>query len=122
MAKRKRDISGKHEDTHPYPRKALKSAADPQKTPTDLPNEITIQIVTGSYERVLQGVTATISGPYDDGESSQSIQFADTFLFHAHASAIRCLALGPLPDDDPSPSQKLVLASGGTDERINLYT
>lgn len=36
-------------------------------------------------------------------------------MFNAHASAIRCLALSP------ASSSKRTLASGGTDERVNLY-
>ena len=80
-----------------------------------------IQIITGSYDRILHGVTATISAPSDDSsEEAPGVQFADTFLFNAHASAIRCLALSPLPEDTTK-SPKLILASGSTDERINLY-
>ncbi|KAJ3571748.1 hypothetical protein NPX13_g5274 [Xylaria arbuscula] len=52
------------------------------------PAPVTIQIVTGSYDRVLHGLTATIS-PDDQ------VEFADTFLFNAHSSAIRCLAMSP---------------------------
>lgn len=75
---------------------------------------VTLQIVTGSYDRVLHGVTATISA--DD-----QVEFADTFLFNAHTSAIRCLALSPPTAPESGKAQKIMLATGGTDERINIY-
>jgi protein MAK11 len=86
----------------------------------------TIQIITGSYERVLHGFAATIprslvTGPQDTPETESvtpKIDFTDTFLFNAHASAIRCLALSPLSDE----TSKVILATGSTDERINLYS
>ncbi|PSN65358.1 WD40 repeat-like protein [Corynespora cassiicola Philippines] len=81
----------------------------------------TFQVVTGSYERTLHGFTAAIphhllaaAQPGDDPK----VDFADTFLFNAHASAVRCLALSPQTDE----SSKIVLATGSTDERINLYS
>jgi protein MAK11 len=79
-----------------------------------------IQIITGSYERVLHGITASISDL--SSKDSASVVFADTFLFNAHASAIRCLAISPLPDVDSTDSQGVFLASGGTDERVNVYS
>jgi len=80
-----------------------------------------IQIVAGSYDRVLHGITASI---YDlsSSETSPSVQFADTFLFNAHASAVRCLALSPLPDPGSSETQGVYLATGGSDEKINVYS
>ncbi|KAF1950403.1 WD40 repeat-like protein, partial [Byssothecium circinans] len=88
----------------------------------------TFQIITGSYERVLHGFTATIphnliTKPDNTSTTTQDddqpkISFSDTFLFNAHASSIRCLALSP-----PTPeSTKILLATGSTDERINIYT
>ena len=77
-------------------------------------SSITIQIIAGSYDRILHGITATIS-------PSSDVQFADTFLFNAHASAIRCLALSPPSAPVAKQTQKIILASGSTDERINLY-
>ncbi|KAH7143901.1 WD40-repeat-containing domain protein [Dactylonectria macrodidyma] len=74
----------------------------------------TIQIVVGSYDRILHGLTATI-GPKDKTE------FADTFLFNAHTSAIRCVAMSPVSLPIPGQTQKVMLASGSTDERINVY-
>lgn len=79
-----------------------------------------IQIITGSYERVLHGITASISDL--SSQSSPSVAFADTFLFNAHSSAIKCLAISPLPEVDSADSQGVFLASGGSDERINVYS
>ncbi|KEF62955.1 uncharacterized protein A1O9_00930 [Exophiala aquamarina CBS 119918] len=81
--------------------------------------EPVIQIITGSYERVLHGITATISNL---SQSAPSVKFADSFLFNAHASAIRCLALSPLPEPDSDETQGVYLATGGSDEKINVYS
>lgn len=119
MAKRKRNnVNGKDV----VPRKASKpTISNPGSDST-----VTVQIVTGSYERVLHGLTATISrSKHTSNEIHEdSAQFADTFLFEAHSSAIRCLALSPLSDasTDSTKNQRVVLASGGSDERINLYS
>lgn len=82
-----------------------------------------LQIVTGSYERVLHGIAARLppSALARQGEagSDENVTFADTFLFAAHASAIRCLAISPPTDGD---SDKRYLATGSSDERINLYS
>lgn len=86
---------------------------------------VTIQIVTGSYERVLHGITATVS---TEADQQRKVTFADTFLFNAHSSSIRCLALSSPSSSSSSSSAstskqppKVILASGSTDERINLY-
>lgn len=86
----------------------------------------TVQVITGSYERVLHGFAAAIPTTFvtghDDAPASETdtpkVEFSDTFLFNAHASAIRCLALSPKSDE----ASKIMLATGGTDERINLYS
>ncbi|WEW61290.1 Protein mak11 [Emydomyces testavorans] len=116
MAKRKREDATARAD--PPSRKALKPTAEASNPKSK--DEVTLQIVTGSYERVLHGITATIPPTLlcPSSDKTDEVQFADTFLFHAHASAIRCLALSPISQD----SQTVTLASGGTDERINLYT
>ncbi|KAF4828043.1 Protein MAK11 [Colletotrichum siamense] len=80
----------------------------------DSAEELTIQIVAGSYDRVLHGITATI-------KPEGTVDFADTFLFSAHTSAIRAVALSPISAPIPGQSQKVLLASGSTDERVNLY-
>ncbi|KAF4977515.1 hypothetical protein FDECE_18349, partial [Fusarium decemcellulare] len=82
--------------------------------PTAPTTSETIQIVVGSYDRILHGLTVTV-GPKDEAE------FADTFLFNAHNSAIRCVAASPISAPIPGQSQKVLLASGSTDERINVY-
>jgi protein MAK11 len=110
MGKRKLNTKGESAiANNATPSKKIKSSS----TPT-LKSPVTIQIVAGSYDRVLHGVTAIIS-PNED------VQFADTFLFNAHTSAIRCLALSPPSAPVPKQTQKIILASGSTDERINLY-
>ncbi|RCI16678.1 hypothetical protein L249_2963 [Ophiocordyceps polyrhachis-furcata BCC 54312] len=53
--------------------------------------------------------------------SRDGADFADTFLFNAHASAIRCVAVSPPSAPVPGQRQKVLLASGSTDERINVY-
>lgn len=85
----------------------------------------TIQVITGSYERVLHGFAATIPQSLIIGTAAEAsetnnakVEFSDTFLFNAHASAIRCLALSPQTEE----TSKVMLATGGTDERINLYS
>ncbi|KAL8905950.1 MAG: hypothetical protein Q9207_002331 [Kuettlingeria erythrocarpa] len=82
------------------------------------PRPITVQIIAGTYERVLHGISATVSVGEEDGDQRHdaAVEFADTFLFNAHGSAIRCLALSPL-----SKQNKITLASGGSDQTINLY-
>ncbi|OJJ44675.1 hypothetical protein ASPZODRAFT_153575 [Penicilliopsis zonata CBS 506.65] len=119
MAKRKRDDASKEAQKAGVPTKVVKTAAKVELPPNDGP-ETTVQIVTGSYERVLHGFTAAI--PSNAKELPSSVQFVDTFLFEAHASAIRCLAVSPLSKTETSEPQKVILASGGTDERINLYS
>ncbi|KAH8674026.1 WD40-repeat-containing domain protein [Xylariales sp. PMI_506] len=104
MAKRKR--------AEPPNGAAKEEAAVAKKVKSTEP--FTIQVVTGSYDRVLHGMTATIS--LDD-----QIEFADTFLFNAHSSAIRCLALSPPSAPEPGKGQKVMLATGSTDERINVF-
>ena len=122
MAKRKR---GNHEDGAPplpevngAPAKVAKTNGHPEpKPPSSSP---IIQIIAGSYERVLHGITASIS---DLSSASPSVQFADSFLFNAHASAIRCLALSPLPSPTSNPdTQGILLATGGSDEKVNVYS
>lgn len=104
MAKRKRTNApgGNAPDAAGVSKKAKASAP------------FTIQIVTGSYDRVLHGVTASVAA--DD-----KLEFADTFLFNAHTSAIRCLALSPPSAPEAGKTQKVMLATGSTDERINVY-
>jgi protein MAK11 len=88
-----------------------------------VPDTTTIQVITGSYERVLHGFAATIptnlvTGPDSASAPETKMDFTDTFLFNAHASSIRCLAVSPLSNE----TSKVTLATGSTDERINLYS
>ncbi|EME39388.1 hypothetical protein DOTSEDRAFT_139296 [Dothistroma septosporum NZE10] len=93
-----------------------------------------VQIVTGSYERVLHGISASIprekllrhtetSNGTDieapaKASNTENITFSDTFLFAAHESAIRCLAISPPTDE----SEKRYLATGDSGQRINVYS
>ena len=97
------------------PKKASKVPGVTATTRIHNPSDLTIQIITGSYDRILHGITCTL--PQD----LSSVQFADTFLFTAHTSAIKTLALSPPSHIVPGQPQKLLLASGATDARINLY-
>ncbi|KAG9230243.1 WD40-repeat-containing domain protein [Amylocarpus encephaloides] len=110
MAKRKRNSVVKT----PNGSASVASQKTKTCTPSTLNSPTIIQIVAGSYDRVLHGLTATIS-------SNDEVEFADTFLFNAHTTAIRCLALSPPSAPVPKQQQKVILASGSTDERINLY-
>ncbi|KAL0930799.1 Protein MAK11 [Colletotrichum truncatum] len=95
--------------------KPTSNSSASKQTSSGLPaEELTIQIVAGSYDRVLHGITATI-------KPEGTVDFADTFLFTAHTSAIRAVALSPFSAPVPGQGQKVLLASGSTDERINLY-
>ncbi|EGX90831.1 WD40 repeat-like-containing domain [Cordyceps militaris CM01] len=75
----------------------------------------TLQIIAGSYDQVLHGMTAAL---HNDAEC----QFSDTFLFNAHSSAIRCVAVSPVSAPLPGQAQKVLLATGSTDERIHVYS
>ncbi|EMR68486.1 putative wd domain-containing protein [Eutypa lata UCREL1] len=114
MAKRKRgDVSNDVPTPGPTTAKKTK-ASEPQENNRKTATPVIVQIVTGSYDRILHGITATIS-------SAGKVEFADTFLFNAHTSAIRCLALSPPSVPEPGRAQKVMLASGSNDERINVY-
>ncbi|WPH03755.1 Hypothetical protein R9X50_00663800 [Acrodontium crateriforme] len=87
---------------------------------------LNVQIVTGSYERILHGFSARIphhlfqtkAGKVEKSNRADTgVSFSDTFLFAAHTSAIRCLALSPGAE-----ANKRLLATGSSDERINLYS
>lgn len=109
----------------PHPPKSTQHLEDARQTQPST-DSVSFQIVTGSYERVLHGICAsipsnliqrsTISEPPGSSGSNDGVLFSDTFLFAAHSSSIRCLALSP-----PTDSGKRILATGSTDERINLY-
>ncbi|KAF7554660.1 hypothetical protein G7046_g6766 [Stylonectria norvegica] len=120
MAKRKRQAVQQSEpavapvvNKKPKPTKEAKPSKASTPSSTAAVSE-TIQIVVGSYDHVLHGLTATIV-------AEDKVDFADTFLFSAHTSAIRCMAVSPVSAPIPGQTQKVLLASGSTDERINVY-
>ncbi|CAK4014223.1 related to MAK11 (maintenance of killer toxin-encoding satellite M1 dsRNA) [Lecanosticta acicola] len=92
-----------------------------------LSGPIHIQIITGSYERVLHGLSASIppqrlldqapSNTQNGTSGNENVTFSDIFLFAAHTAAIRCLAISP-----PQEADKRFLATGSSDERINVYS
>lgn len=113
-------LNGTKTSEKPQLPKAVKTKASKTKDTKQVPTTrsdapTTIQIFAGSYDRVLHGISATIEPTTSD------VKFADTFLFDAHTSAIRCLALSPPSAPVPGQSQKVMLATGSTDERINVY-
>lgn len=129
MAKRKRpEIAEENHAVQNKPRKTVKSSVDASESRHPNGRPVTIQVVTGSYQSVLHGFTVTLPltpppEKQSKNEDEQSaLQFADTFLFQAHTSAIRSLALSPPNNTDPSQPQSAILASGGSDERVNLYS
>ena len=123
MAKRKR--ASKDESEAPPPRNAVRSTRSTTQgtsTAAATADGRTIQIITGSYDRVLHGFTVSVPEVnMNTAPNALDDQFYDTFLFTAHTSAIRCLAISPLPPGKGNQNSKLMLASGSTDERINLY-
>lgn len=54
---------------------------------------VTFQIVLGTYEKVLHGITASITRQAAQNREQNCVEFADTFLLNAHTLAIRCLAV-----------------------------
>lgn len=126
MAKRKR------QESVPEPT-ICQGAAIPNSTSSKIPKTNghvdvktttpIIQIIAGSYERVLHGITASVSdlsSAKTSTKSPPSVSFADSFLFNAHDSSIRCLAISPLPELG-SAEQTLFLATGGSDEKVNVF-
>jgi protein MAK11 len=159
MAKRKREAV---EDASKTPNGKARRVVEVSKPAT----ATHIHLITGSYERALHGIIATIpvsildasntlpldhkngnansEDPEGQGQKKVSngitisgaastkgskslseadldeVTFADSFLFNAHTSSIRCLALSQIPKPGDA-QQKVILATGSTDERINLY-
>lgn len=83
---------------------------------------VTVQIIVGTYEKVLHGIQATVPKSVNGSSGTASrVEFADTFLLSPHGSAIRCLACSPPSSSDSNQSKKRILASGSSDQIINLY-
>lgn len=117
MGKRKRVIEGVHSDLRSVTETISDGDRALKKTKNAVQRPFTLQIIAGTYERILHGLTATaVNGIGGSNGKDAAIEFADSFLFNAHASSIRCLALSP-----PSTHNKVTLASGGSDQTINLY-
>lgn len=154
MAKRKRDELDQSKNPSGKTRKVIEVAKPVPATH--------IHLITGSYERALHGIIATIPLSILNASNSKAVDeeldvgkdaaekpqngqkatkdaprveeaaqeqreddvdevsFADSFLFNAHTSAIRCLALSPIPKPTDL-QQKVILATGSNDEKINLY-
>jgi len=85
-----------------------------------------LQIITGTYEKTLHGFIVNIPPPTSTLVSGISTGndiilpaiFTDTFLFAAHTSPLRTLAISPAGPN----TKKRILATSSADERINLYT
>ena len=114
MSKRKRQENVSEPAVNGKPAKVTKTDHAPIET-----SRVVLQIVAGSYEKTLHGVSCTVA---DFPSKKASCEFADTFLFNAHSSAIKCLAVSPLSDPTSHEAQTVLLASGGSDERINVYS
>ena len=71
-------------------------------------------------ERHTQNSREKLSESERTPKARSDVIFNDIFLFSAHTSALRCLALSP-PSPSSHSTQKVILASGSSDERINLY-
>jgi protein MAK11 len=120
MAKRKRDLA---EEPISKSKRAFSLS------------QIHVEIVTGSYEKVLSGITASIprelvSGNEPNSGDSKvkatngdrsSVTFRDTFLFDAHTSSVRTLAISPSSQSSSTDDPKRILATGGSDSRIQLF-
>ena len=121
MSKRKRDPPPQDKSVG-----TVRKDADQKKTSNGYQHSVnattSIQIIVGTYEKVLHGIQATII-QNSKGAPGQgpAVKFADTFLLSPHGSAIRCLAISPPSSSDTAKSQKVILASGSSDQIINLY-
>lgn len=92
MGKKKRKATEGNEE-FPFPdgeAKKKKVAHEEGATP------VTIQIILGTYEKVLHGIAATMTSQPKGHPEETLVEFADTFLLNAHTSAIRCLAVRSL--------------------------
>lgn len=120
MAKRKIQSSHNGEaPSEPQPNKKQR-AVEPAKPNGAKPTSSeTIQVVVGFYDGVLHGLTATIGSKGKN--KKEDVEFADTFLLTAHTKSIRCVAASPPSKPVPGQSQKVLLASGSADSKINLY-
>lgn len=89
MGKRKRTAANGDKELPRPAGEAKKKKVAHQEGATPM----TIQIIIGTYEKVLHGITASITSQAKGHREQKIIEFADTFLLNAHTSAIRCLAV-----------------------------
>ena len=92
MGKRKRKVTEGDEELPFSPGEAKKKQVVRQEEATP----VTIQIILGTYEKVLHGITASMTSQAKGHGEQNLVDFADTFLLNAHTSAIRCLAVRSL--------------------------
>ncbi|KAI5857602.1 WD40-repeat-containing domain protein [Tricharina praecox] len=124
MVKRKRDIAPATATATPAA--ATEAVSTNTETTTSASATVHLQIVTGTYEKTLHGFIVNIppptSTPATGTTTSDDIAlpatFTDTFLFAAHTSPLRTLAISPAGPN----TKKRILATSSADERINLYT
>ena len=89
MGKRKRNAAQEDQEL-PFPAGGAKK---PRAIRQEGATRVTFQIVLGTYEKVLHGITASITSQAWQHREQNCVEFADTFLLNAHTSAIRCLAV-----------------------------
>lgn len=89
MGKRKRIVAGGAEEL-PLP---LDQAKKKKVVHQEGATPLTIQVIIGTYEKVLHGITASLIIQPKEHREQYVVEFADTFLLNAHTSAIRCLAV-----------------------------
>ncbi|KAK2812469.1 hypothetical protein FQN50_001470 [Emmonsiellopsis sp. PD_5] len=98
----------------------LKKPKQPDRPPQD---EVTIQIISGSYEGIIYGITATVSKSAAANSSPDATQFTIAFLYKYEGSPIiRTLALGPLPNPAAGDRPVVLLAGGANNGHIDIST
>ena len=120
MRKRKRHGEQETRSSLTQAKKSLTASTNAERAQ----KEMHIQIIVGTYEHVLHGImmiipSSLLRSPLNGQD--HPARFSHSFLFQAHASSIRSLALSLPAELKDDPSQKVVLATGGSDERINLF-
>jgi len=124
MVKRKRDTTPATATAAPA--STAKGASTNTETANSSSATVYLQVITGTYEKTLHGFIVNIPPPTStptaatnaSDDISLPATFADTFLFAAHTSPLRTLAISPAGPN----TKKRILATSSADERINLYT
>ena len=122
MGKRKRASIGEDDAKSAEANGRTKGKEQSTQLPSTHPRQtsrlasMSVQIVVGTYDKIVHGVTAYISYEAPNGIKKQPyVDFTDSFLLSPHDAAVRCLALSP------QKSHKIMLASGSSDQDIQLY-